>query len=206
MATHRRFQKCSHDKALLLISKCSISCLDVRLTSSHDDCSRNSAFYRTKSIGSMLHEFAPQTGQTISIRLERRFLVSMFAWNKSCITKASFAASLAQWKKDKRSSAWLWIPIEKAHVIPVAAELGTKFTLWHWAIRSSSLQKRLHVPQCRRENGCAQSMATTDEVIGATLRYVCTATMWLPSTLFCSRHQGTDLLGSVSAVDLFTIL
>ena len=34
-------------------------------------------------------------------------------------------ASLEQWKKDNRTSVWLWIPIEKSHVIPIAAELGT---------------------------------------------------------------------------------
>jgi hypothetical protein len=40
-------------------------------------------------------------------------------------------ASLEQWRKDKRTSAWLWIPIEKAHVIPVAAELGKEFILYN---------------------------------------------------------------------------
>ena len=33
-------------------------------------------------------------------------------------------ASLQQWRNDRRTSAWLVIPIEKAHVIPIAAELG----------------------------------------------------------------------------------
>ncbi|CAF1295899.1 unnamed protein product [Adineta ricciae] len=38
--------------------------------------------------------------------------------------KASLSKSLEQWRKDNRTSVWLWIPIEKAHVIPIAAELG----------------------------------------------------------------------------------
>ena len=40
------------------------------------------------------------------------------------IDASDHLASLEQWKREKRTSAWLWIPIDKAHVIPIAAELG----------------------------------------------------------------------------------
>ncbi len=41
-------------------------------------------------------------------------------------------ASLEQWRKDKLTSAWLWIPIEKAYVIPIAAELGKELILYNY--------------------------------------------------------------------------
>ncbi|CAF3443566.1 unnamed protein product [Rotaria sp. Silwood1] len=44
--------------------------------------------------------------------------------NDTKIIRDTLSTSLEQWQKDKRTSAWLWIPIEKAHVIPIAAELG----------------------------------------------------------------------------------
>ncbi|CAF1004473.1 unnamed protein product [Rotaria magnacalcarata] len=43
------------------------------------------------------------------------------------IIRNSLSISLEQWRKDKLSSVWLWIPIEKAHVIPIAAELGFSY-------------------------------------------------------------------------------
>ncbi|CAF4413586.1 unnamed protein product [Rotaria socialis] len=43
------------------------------------------------------------------------------------IIRDSLSISLEQWRKDKLSSVWLWIPIEKAHVIPIAAELGFSY-------------------------------------------------------------------------------
>jgi hypothetical protein len=47
----------------------------------------------------------------------------------SCIIfekNISIIASLEKWRNDQLTSAWLWIPIEKAYVIPIASELGKK--------------------------------------------------------------------------------
>ncbi len=43
----------------------------------------------------------------------------------------SIIASLEQWRNDQRTSAWLWVPIEKSHVIPIAAELGKELMAYN---------------------------------------------------------------------------
>ncbi|CAF4427258.1 unnamed protein product [Rotaria sp. Silwood2] len=61
--------------------------------------------------------------------------------NDTKIIRETLSNSLEQWQKDKRTSAWLWIPIEKAHVIPIAAELG--FTYHNAEERTAVLNKWL---------------------------------------------------------------
>ncbi|UJR37987.1 hypothetical protein I4U23_030669 [Adineta vaga] len=48
--------------------------------------------------------------------------------------KETLSISLEQWRKDKRTSVWLWIPIEKAHVIPIAAELGRRINMYTYEV------------------------------------------------------------------------
>jgi hypothetical protein len=55
---------------------------------------------------------------TIRERLSGKYSFVFFLHNIRLI------ASLQQWQNDQRTSAWLWIPIEKAYLIPIAAELG----------------------------------------------------------------------------------
>lgn len=62
-------------------------------------------------------------GQIIPILSGKDFLVNIHLFF-SCIIFERLIASLQQWQNDQRTSAWLWIPIEKAYVIPIAAELG----------------------------------------------------------------------------------
>jgi len=68
-----------------------------------------------------------EIGQIIPKLLEKYFLVNIQFL--SCIIfekNISIIASLEKWRNDQLTSAWLWIPIEKAYVIPIAAELGKK--------------------------------------------------------------------------------
>ncbi|CAF0826642.1 unnamed protein product [Adineta steineri] len=69
--------------------------------------------------------------------------------------RETLSASLEQWRKDKRTSAWLWIPIEHAHVIPIAGELGFTYhnaeertaVLNQWLLPTKSLVPRFATHQ-----------------------------------------------------------
>ncbi len=60
-------------------------------------------------------------------------------------------ASLEQWRKDKLTSAWLWIPIEKAYVIPIAAELGKELILYNYETCFFFVLKDLFIIMLKKE-------------------------------------------------------
>ncbi|CAF3819265.1 unnamed protein product [Rotaria sordida] len=75
--------------------------------------------------------------------------------NDAKIIRETLSTSLNQWRNDKRTSAWLWIPIEQAHVIPIAAELGFAYhnaeertaVLNQWLLTTKSMIPRFATHQ-----------------------------------------------------------